>query len=97
MANGTVRAMQATIDRAGRVVIPKPAREAAGLRAGMKLDVRVRHGVIEIEPAAMPARLVPKGPLLVAEPLGEVEPLTNDVVEQVLTGLREERISLEAS
>ncbi|MBI3973731.1 MAG: AbrB/MazE/SpoVT family DNA-binding domain-containing protein [Chloroflexi bacterium] len=87
--------MQTTIDRAGRVVVPKAVRLAAGLRAGMTLDVRVRDGVIEIEPAARPVRLVEKGPLLVAEPLEEVEPVTNEEVERVLTELRERRVGYE--
>jgi AbrB family looped-hinge helix DNA binding protein len=87
--------MKTTIDKAGRVVIPKPVREAAGLRAGMPLDVRESNGVVEIEPAVEGVRLVRKGPLLVAEPLGEVEPLTTEAVNEMLTELRERRIRFE--
>ncbi len=42
--------MKTTIDAAGRLVIPKKIREEAGLKPGTALDVRVRDGVIEIEP-----------------------------------------------
>jgi AbrB family looped-hinge helix DNA binding protein len=42
--------MKTTIDAAGRLVIPKQIGEKASLKPGMALDVRVRDGVIEIEP-----------------------------------------------
>ena len=58
--------METTIDRAGRVVIPKPIREAAGLKPGAGLSIQYRDGRIEIEPKSMKARLVPKGSVLVA-------------------------------
>ena len=42
--------MSATIDAAGRVVIPKALRERAGLVAGTKVDFRFHDGAIEISP-----------------------------------------------
>lgn len=57
--------MNTTIDRAGRVVIPKQLREIAGLRPGSPLRVEYRDGKIEIEAKAPKARLVRKGSLLV--------------------------------
>jgi len=57
--------MQTTIDAAGRVVIPKSIREAAGLKAGSPLKVEYRDGKIEIERKSSKARLVRKGSLLV--------------------------------
>jgi AbrB family looped-hinge helix DNA binding protein len=57
--------METTIDRAGRVVIPKPIREAAGLKPGAAVSIEYRDGRIEIERKSMRARLVPKGPVLV--------------------------------
>jgi len=57
--------MQTTIDGAGRVVIPKSIREAAGLKAGAPLKVEYRNGKIEIERKSSKARLVRKGSLLV--------------------------------
>ena len=44
--------MKTTIDKAGRVVIPKKIRDAAGIEPGMELDVRLCDGRVEIEPAA---------------------------------------------
>ncbi|MPZ16193.1 MAG: antitoxin, partial [Chloroflexi bacterium] len=49
--------MKATIDSAGRLVIPSSVRRQAGLRPGMPLDLRYRDGVIEVEPAPLPVRL----------------------------------------
>ena len=43
--------MTATIDAAGRVVIPKALRERAGLTAGTRVDFRFHEGTIEITPA----------------------------------------------
>lgn len=83
--------MRTTIDAAGRVVIPKPLRDKAGLVAGSSLDVRLVGGTIEIEPQPLRVRLVREGRLLVAAPLSPVEPLTGEVVEHVRQQLREER------
>lgn len=57
--------METTIDAAGRVVIPKPIREAAGLKPGTNLKIDFRDGRIEIEPKAMKSRLVRKGSVTV--------------------------------
>jgi len=79
--------MQTTIDGAGRMVIPKAVREAAGLRPGDPLDVRYRDGRIEIEPLAEQVRLVREGPFLVADAPG-ASALTNDEVSDVLSEIR---------
>ena len=42
--------MRVTIDGAGRIVLPKPIREAAGLSGGQQVEVRLAGVVIEIEP-----------------------------------------------
>lgn len=83
--------MKTTIDRAGRLVIPKEVRREAGLQPGMPLEVRCREGRIEIEPAPLPVRLVRKGRLLVAEPRVRVGKLTSEAVERTLATLRRER------
>ena len=83
--------MKTTMDRAGRLVIPRDVRREAGLQPGMPLEVRCREGRIEIEPAPLPVRLVRKGRLLVAEPRGRVSKLTTETVERTLTTLRRER------
>lgn len=46
-------AARAAIDSSGRLVIPKPIRDAAGILPGAPLDVRLREGRIEIEPASL--------------------------------------------
>ncbi len=53
--------MRTTIDRAGRLVIPKEIRDRAGLTPGMPLNIRVHNGVIEIEPEGLPVRLEWRG------------------------------------
>ncbi len=83
--------MKTTIDPAGRLVIPKPIRQEAGLRPGMVLDVRWRAGRIGIEPAPLPIKLVRKGPLVVAVPEKDVEVLRGDAVERTRKTLRRER------
>jgi AbrB family looped-hinge helix DNA binding protein len=59
-------AMKNTIDAAGRVVIPKPIREAAGLTPGSPLKIEYRDGRVEIERKSLKVRLVRKGAVLVA-------------------------------
>ncbi len=75
------------IDVAGRIVIPKRIRDAAGLVPGEPLSVRVRDGRVEIEPAPRKVKLVRRGAVRVAESAGE--PLTEDVVTATRDGLRE--------
>lgn len=42
--------MRTTIDRAGRVVVPKQLRDRLGLDGGSELDIDERDGAIEIRP-----------------------------------------------
>ena len=83
--------MKTTIDAAGRVVIPKKLREEAGLQPGMPLEVRCRDGIIEIEPAHVPVKLVWEGEFLVAVPCGDVGTLTTEEVERTRQAIWEER------
>jgi AbrB family looped-hinge helix DNA binding protein len=53
LVNGTVDGMRTTIDRGGRIVVPKPIREAMGLMPGRKVDIVFANGRIEIEAAPM--------------------------------------------
>jgi AbrB family looped-hinge helix DNA binding protein len=73
-------AITITIDRAGRLVIPKEIREAAGIEPGMPLVVTCRDGRIEIEPRRRPVRIVQKGRLQVAISADTDDPLTREVV-----------------
>jgi AbrB family looped-hinge helix DNA binding protein len=60
--------MIATIDKAGRVVIPAPIRERLALAPGTPLEVTVEETSIRLTPAVPPAQLVRKGRRLVARP-----------------------------
>jgi AbrB family looped-hinge helix DNA binding protein len=80
--------MKTTIDGAGRVVIPKPMRDEAGLRPGTELEVEFRDGRIEIAPATVPMRVVRRqGPAFI-EPGSEMPPLTAAEVRDVLERVR---------
>jgi AbrB family looped-hinge helix DNA binding protein len=83
--------MRTTIDSAGRLVIPKSIREAAGLTPGQELDAEYRDGAIVVEPAPRKVKLVRKGSLLVAVAAPGEEPLTNVQVAKAIRELRAER------
>jgi AbrB family looped-hinge helix DNA binding protein len=83
--------VRATIDAAGRLGIPKEIRNEAGLRPGMELEVRLRDGVVEIEPAVGPIKLVKKGRFLIAVAADDGEPLTSEDVERIRGQIERER------
>jgi AbrB family looped-hinge helix DNA binding protein len=60
--------MRATIDAAGRIVVPKSMREELGFAAGTELELRVVDARLEI---AVPSRVRveegPRGPRFVAD------------------------------
>lgn len=58
--------MKTAIDSAGRVVIPKAIREAAGLTPGSPLRIELHAGTVVIERKAPKVKLIRKGPVLVA-------------------------------
>jgi AbrB family looped-hinge helix DNA binding protein len=60
--------MRTTIDKAGRVVIPAPIRDRAGLWAGAELEVTEDELGIRLERVAAGPRLVKIGRRLVARP-----------------------------
>lgn len=60
--------MGSTIDRAGRIVVPKAIREAANLRPGTEVEFRVQGGHVEIEPVPLAVTLQRRGSLVVAVP-----------------------------
>ena len=80
--------MRTTIDGAGRVVIPKPVREQAGLMAGTELDIEFRDGRIEIEPAAVPMSLKRGASSATVEAEAEMPTLTSTEVRNVLENIR---------
>ena len=60
--------MRATIDKAGRVVIPAGIRERAGLRPGAELEISEDDLGIRLERVAAGPKLVKVGRRLVARP-----------------------------
>lgn len=86
--------MQSTIDRAGRVVIPKAMREAAGLEPGSELEIEFRDGRLEIEAVRRPVKLVRKSGVLVAIPRAGSPKVTTEQVSRIVRDLRERRTNL---
>jgi AbrB family looped-hinge helix DNA binding protein len=60
--------MRSTIDKAGRVVIPAPIRERAGLTPGTALEISADETGVRIERVAAGPKLVRIGKRLVARP-----------------------------
>ena len=84
--------MRVMVDDAGRVVLPKPIREAIGLSGRQEVEVRLVGVVIEIEPVQPVVRMRARpGRLPVLEVDGEVETVTDDDVRAALDAQREER------
>ena len=83
--------MIATMDAAGRLVIPSEIRREAALEPGTPLEVRWRDGVIEIEPQPLAVRLERRGRLLVATPSAPVRPLRAATVERTRRALGDRR------
>lgn len=69
--------MEAVIDHAGRIVLPKPIRDALGLLPGTRVDVSPYGAGAQIVPAGRTARLVEEDGVLVAA--GET-PVGDDVL-----------------
>jgi AbrB family looped-hinge helix DNA binding protein len=69
--------MEATIDQAGRVLLPKPLRDALGLLPGTKVDVSQYGAGLQLIPAGRTARIVEEDGALVAT--GETQ-IDDDIV-----------------
>jgi AbrB family looped-hinge helix DNA binding protein len=80
--------MRTTIDKAGRVVIPKPLRDALGLVPGTELEILEQDGCVVIEPPPSRVRLVQREDGLVAEYDGDPPALTAADVRAVLEQVR---------
>lgn len=73
--------IEITIDKVGRVVIPKEIREEAGIEPGMPLTITCREGRIEIEPKRRPIRIEKKGRLQIAVSVDPGAVLTREDVK----------------
>lgn len=80
--------MITTMDSAGRIVLPKAARQRAGLTPGTPLEVRVVDGRIEIEPAPARVTIEQRDGFWVAAVSESLPPLTQERVDQTVESLR---------
>lgn len=80
--------MRTTIDGAGRIVVPKAAREAMGLSAGREVDIVFTNGRIEIELAPAEVLLDNSDGLPRLTSLGALPPITDDEVRETIEGTR---------
>jgi len=87
MKNGTIQ-----IDKAGRVVLPKPLREQFNLLPGDKLRLSVEGNGFRLEPTHAGGELVRKGSVLVFTG-GFPEPITTAQVNDLIEQDREGRIT----
>ncbi len=83
--------MRARIDKAGRLVLPKPIRDELGLAAGQEIEVRVEAGKAIIEPRVMGWHVERRGRLSVLVPDGPVPQLTDADVREALERGRDPR------
>ena len=82
------RSHSVTIDRAGRLVVPKALRDELGIAEGRSLLAAVRDGCLELVPEPLRVTLVDHDGLLVIvpdEPLGAV---TRDDVRAAIESVR---------
>ena len=77
-----------TIDRAGRVVVPKALRDQLGITPGQPLEARVTDGHLEIAPQPLQVQLVEQDGLLIITTTETIPPLTSQSVRDVLDSVR---------
>jgi AbrB family looped-hinge helix DNA binding protein len=80
--------MLATIDTAGRIVVPKRLREELGFTPGQQLELSAVDGRLEVEHPTTPMRLEKRKGRLVAVADRPMPLLTSDVVRETLEQTR---------
>lgn len=80
--------MRATMDAAGRVVIPKSLREAIGLGDGGEVDIQLTDGALIVTPPTVRKRVVDRNGRATIVPDEDLPPLSDDVVRDVLDVIR---------
>lgn len=79
------------MDAAGRLVVPKTIRAAAGFVPGEPLAITVTDAGIEIAPAPRAIRTVRRGRLTVAVAVESGPPLSTRTVRATQSAVRRER------
>jgi AbrB family looped-hinge helix DNA binding protein len=81
--------MHVTIDKAGRVVVPKQLRDELGLTPETPLEIEIVDGHLELSTPHEPAKLItgPHGPSIAATGT----PITDKDVRATLEAVREHR------
>jgi AbrB family looped-hinge helix DNA binding protein len=77
-----------TIDKAGRVVLPKPVRDALEISPGDSLELESSEDRIVLRPARSAGRMYKKHGAWVFD---SGEPLSADVANQTIRRVRDER------
>ena len=83
--------MKTTIDRAGRVVIPKALRDRAGFKPGMEIELRYNDGIIEIDSPPPEGEIVKEGSFWVWKSAPGTLPITQEEINQAIEDVRAER------
>jgi len=77
-----------TMDKAGRIVVPKPVRDELQLQAGDSLELEISGQAITLRPVRAKARLVREDGMWV---ITFDEPLPENLVEETIEAVRRER------
>ena len=80
--------MRTTIDKAGRIVVPKPMRDELGLTGGQEVEITARDGHLEVDMAPVAMRLEDHDGAIRAVPSEPLPTLTADQVREVLERTR---------
>lgn len=80
--------MRTTIDKAGRIVIPKAMRDELGWSGGSEVEISLVDGHVEVDVVPTPVRLVRRDGRLVAVADREMPPLTAEMVRETLEKIR---------